>query len=129
MWELIHDESITASENMSIWFDEARATERSILFERNREGLVIGYYHAAFDALGDRFPAATICYGWDVIQVEKNEKDPFLTRVSASADIRNAITCDHDFTCEEIFHAAAVLLGNEDCEGCGPCSRYGKEEE
>lgn len=129
MWHIIHDESITANENLSIWFDDARASERSILFETNREGLVIGYYHSAFDALDDRFPAATICYGWDVIQMENKEKDAFLTKVVGSDDIRKAITCDHDFSCTAIYHVAAVMLSNEECEGCEPCSRYGYKEE
>ena len=112
MWELIHDESITASENI----------------ERNSQGLEIAYYHTAFDAFDDRFAAAAICYGWDVIQVESGEKDGFLSRVADSDDITHAITCDHDFTCEEIFHAAQVVLDNEECDGCEPCARYGKKE-
>jgi hypothetical protein len=128
MWELIHDESITANENMSIWYKETENLDKSILFEVNKQGLSIGYYHTAFDAFDDRFPAAAICYGWDVIQVESGEKDGFLSRVADSDDITHAITCDHDFTCEEIFHAAAVLLDNEECEGCEPCARYGKKE-
>jgi hypothetical protein len=129
MWEIIHDESITANENMTIWYKETENLDKSVLFEVNRQGLTIGYYHTAFDALDDRFPAAVICYGWDVIQVENREKDGFLDRVDNSDDITKAMGCDHDFTCEEIFHAAQVILDNEECDGCEPCARYGQKEE
>ena len=129
MWHIIHDESITASENLSIWLDGANASERSILFEMNREGLRVTYHHTAFDALDGRFAAADICYGWDVIQVESREKDSFLTRASGSDDITKPMGCDHDFTCEDVFHTAQVWLGNEECEGCEPCARYGQKEE
>jgi hypothetical protein len=128
MWEIIHEESITATENLSIWYKETENLDKSILFEVNRRGLTVTYYHTAFDALDDRFPAAAICYGWDVIQMESREKNGFLNRVGDSDDIANAITCSHDFACEEIFHAAQVILGNEECEGCEPCSRYGNKE-
>lgn len=129
MWELIHDESLTADQTLSVWYKETENLDKSILFEVNRQGLTVGYYHTAMDAMYDRFPAASICYGWDVIQVEGGEKDSFLNRVSDSDNINTAMTCDHDFTCEEVFHAAQVILGNEECDGCEPCARYGKKEE
>lgn len=129
MWELIHDESITANENLSIWYRESENLDKFILFEKNEQGVWIVYYHTASDALSGKFPAATICYGWDVIQMESKEKDAFLNKVVGFDDIGKSITCDHDFTCEQISHAAAVMLSNEECEGCEPCARYGYKEE
>ena len=127
MWELIHDESITSNENLSIWYRETENLDKFILFEMNKQGLTVAYYHNAFDAIDGRFAAAEICYGWDVLQVESREKDAFLTRVSMDDNIKSTISCDHDFSCEEIFHAAQVVLGNEECEGCESCARYGTE--
>lgn len=126
MWELIHDESITANENLSIWSKGGR-NDREILFERNSQGLTISYYHTAFDGINEKFPAARICYGWDVIQMENREKDAFLERVVDNQDIHQVLSCDHDFSCEEIFHTAQVVLENEECDGCLPCARYGLE--
>lgn len=132
MWELIHDESITANENLSIWYRESENLDKFVLFEMNKQGLTVAYYHNAFDAIDGRFPAAEICYGWDVLQVENREKDAFLTRISVEDEVyekfgKSIVTCDHDFTCDEILHAAQVVLGNEECDGCEPCARYGKE--
>ena len=129
MWHIVHDESITANENLTIWMKDASGLDREILFERNSQGLEIAYYHTAFDGIYEKFPAAKICYGWDVIQMENNEKDAFLERVVDNQDIHRVLSCEHDFTCEEIFHAAAVMLSNEECDGCEPCARYGYKEE
>ncbi len=49
MWHIIHDESITANENLSIWTKDG--SDREILFERNSQGLEIAYYHTAFDGI------------------------------------------------------------------------------
>ena len=38
MWHIIHDESITANENLSIWMREGKG-DQEILFEKNNQGL------------------------------------------------------------------------------------------
>jgi len=124
-WNLVHDESLRADRVLTIWRNES--TDRT-LFEVNREGLYIMYYFTAADALLNENKVADICYGWDLAMSEGDDavRGAWLNRVADNIG-NDPMTCEHDhFTCNEMFHAAQVLLGNEDEDNCAVCEQVNK---
>jgi hypothetical protein len=119
-WNLIHDESLRADRTLTIWRSES--SDRT-LFEVNREGLYISYYFTAADALNNDNKAADICYGWDLVMSEGSDAVRGAWMNSVADNIGNdAMTCEHiRFTCDEMFHAAQVILGNDDEDNCAVC--------
>lgn len=119
-WNLVHDESLRADRTLTIWRNEGR--DRT-LFEVNREGLYISYYFTAADALNNDNKAADICYGWDLVMSEGDDavRGAWMNRVSDNIG-NDVMTCEHTgFTCDEMFHAAQVILGNDDEDNCAVC--------
>ena len=124
-WNLVHDESLRADRTLTIWRNEGR--DRT-LFEVNREGLYIMYYFTAADALNNDNQAANICYGWDLVMSEGDDavRGAWMNRVSDNIG-NDVMTCEHTgFTCDEMFHAAQVILGNEDEDNCAVCEAVNK---
>lgn len=125
-WSMIHDESITGNRNLRVLArvgDGKGYIDTPVLFERDDEGLYISYYFTAQDALERKNKIAEICYGWDVLMAEGDDAarlawyDTLVKHVGGEQ-----LSCTHTgFTCNEVFHAAAVLLGNEDEDNCAVC--------
>jgi hypothetical protein len=125
-WSMVHDESITASRSLRVLArvgDGKGYIDTPVLFERDDDGLYISYYFTAQDALARDNKIADICYGWDVLMAEGDDAvrlawyDTLVKHVG-----EEPLSCTHaKFTCNEVFHAAAVLLGNEDEDNCAVC--------
>jgi hypothetical protein len=119
-WNLVHDESLRADRTLTIWRNEGR--DRT-LFEMNREGLYISYYFTAQDAINNDNKTADICYGWDLVMSEGDDavRGAWMNRVADNIGA-DTLSCEHTgFTCEEMFHAAQVILGNDDEDNCAVC--------
>lgn len=129
-WEVVHQESPRADLTIEAW---QHYEQKNLLFVREDQGLRIGVYSCAEDAIEDNtdFALAQVCYGWYTILWEKRNKqahDDFLS----DCDIRSAqghgvpFDChDNPGECEDAFHVAQVLLGNEECAGCDRCKEEG----
>lgn len=133
-WSMIHDESISASRSLRVLArvgDGKGYIDTPVLFERDDNGLDITYYFTAQDALARENKIGSICYGWDVLMAEGDDAarlawyDLLVKHVSGEP-----LSCVHTgYTCEQMFHAAAVLLGNEDEDNCAVCAVWCEEEE
>lgn len=127
-WSTIHDESIAASKSLRVLARINDGYEMPVLFEREDEGLYMTYYFTAQDALDLSNRVADICYGWDIVMAEDKDEIrlAWLDRVSKNVGSKEVMSCEHDgYTCEQMFHTAQVILGNEDEDNCGTCQRYG----
>lgn len=124
-WNLVHDEALRADRTLTIWRNDS--TDRT-LFEVNREGLYIMYYYTAADAMSNDNQAANICYGWDLLMSEGEDsvRGAWMNKVADNIG-NDVMTCEHgEESCERMFHAAQVLLGNEDEDGCDVCKAWGE---
>lgn len=122
MWEQIHDEHLTPNRVMSVLYRKTENDDTFVLFEVNRAGQFVDYFISAQDAVVEGNRVTSICYGWDVLMVEAGGgvRDAFLSSVTENRLADEG--CAHGaYTCVQIFHAAQVLLGNEECEGCEVC--------
>lgn len=132
-WSMIHDEDITASKSLRVLArlgDGKGYIDTPVLFERDDDGLYITYYRTAQDALNRDNKIGDICYGWDILMAEGDDAarlawyDLLVHHVSGEP-----LYCVHKgYTCEQMFHAAAVLLGNEDEDNCAVCAVWCEEE-
>ena len=125
-WEVVHDEHIKS--NITLRILVRRGDDNRVLFERDDAGLGVSCYFNATDAIRGEFRISEICYGWDVIMSEDKDqvRSQWLDRVSEHMGSAKPLTCAHDgYTCEQMFHTAQVILGNEDEDNCGTCQRYG----
>lgn len=129
-WALVHQEMPRNDLTVEAW---QHYEQKNLLFLRDSQGLNISVYSCAEDALegnGD-FALAQVCYGWYTLLCEKTGSaahDDFLS----DCDLRSgdghgiAFTChDNPGECEDSFHVAQVLLGNEECDGCDRCKEEG----
>lgn len=133
-WSTIHDEDISASRNLRVLArlgDASGFVNTPVLFERDDEGLYISYYFTAQDALERKNKIGEICYGWDIIMSESEDAvrlawlDLLVKHTGG-----DPLYCVHTgYTCNQMFHAAAVLLGNEDEDNCAVCAVWCGEEE
>lgn len=123
MWEVIHTEELRADRTLTIYFQKAEdLSSDSALFETNVQGLYISYYGGVLDALNAVNRLTQICYGWDVLMSEADgtARDAFFWSILAGRLQDDG--CAHGpYTCDQVHHAAQVLLGNEECEGCEVC--------
>ena len=110
-WQLVHDEYLgTPDRNLSIW----SAPYDQVLFEVNEKGMRIKYYQTAKEAIEGRFPIADACYGYTMLMWEESESDAWLDLVWAEQDSTEITKCVHEGTCDDEFHRAQVVLGNEE---------------
>lgn len=129
-WELVHTECPSGEITIEAWL----ATEDQpghLIFIRNHQGLMFRVYSCAEDAVEDNtdFALADVCYGWYNLLWEKRGKsahNDFLsdcdTRSEYFSGIEHQFTChESSVECEDAYHAAAVVLGNEECAGCERC--------
>ena len=134
-WSTIHDEDISASRNLRVLArlgDASGFINTPVLFERDDNGLDISYYYTAQDALERKNKIADICYGWDIIMSESEDavRLAWLDLLVKRGHGAEPLSCVHTgYTCEQMFHAAAVLLGNEDEDNCAVCAVWCGEEE
>jgi hypothetical protein len=128
-WLQVHQESPRADLNIEAWQQEEK---KNLLFVRDEAGLRVSVYSCAEDALDGKndFALAEVCYGWYTLLWEQGKREAhsdFLddcdTRSAAGHNIPFACH-DHPGECEDAFHAAQVLLENEDCEGCDICTEH-----
>jgi hypothetical protein len=126
-WLQVHQESPRAELNIEAWQQEEK---KNLLFLRDEAGLRVSVYSCAEDALDGKndFALAEVCYGWYSLLWEQGKREAhsdFLddcdTRSAAGHNIPFACH-DHPGECEDAFHAAQVILENEDCEGCDICN-------
>jgi hypothetical protein len=122
MWEIIHTEDWRADRTMSIFHRESENGDHFVLFEVNVDGLYISYYNDAIDAVRNENRLTQVCYGWDVLMAENDQKIRDAFFAAAANGWMGDDGCAHGpYTCDQVHHAAQVLLGNEECEGCEVC--------
>jgi hypothetical protein len=128
-WLQVHQESPRADLNIEAWQQEEK---KNLLFVRDEAGLRVSVYSCAEDALDGKndFALAEVCYGWYTLLWEQGKREAhsdFLedcdTRSAAGHNIPFACH-DHPGECEDAFHAAQVILENEDCDGCEICTEH-----
>jgi len=122
MWQIVHTEELRADRTLTIFHKDSGYGDHKTLFETNVQGLYISYYGGARDAITAENRLTQICYGWDVLMSEADDKvrDAFFW--SALEGRLGDDGCAHGpYTCDQVFHAAQVLLSNEECEGCEVC--------
>lgn len=123
MWQIIHTEELRADRTLSIFYRQSENGDDFVLFETNVDGLYISYYGDARDAITAENRLTQVCYGWDVLMAEQS--DSKVRDALFAAALNNSLGddgCAHDpYTCDQVHHAAQVLLGNEDCDGCEVC--------
>jgi hypothetical protein len=122
MWQIVHTEELRADRTLTIFHKDSGYGDHNTLFETNVEGLYISYYGGARDAITAENRITQICYGWDVLMSEADDKvrDAFFW--SALEGRLGDDGCAHSpYTCDQVHHAAQVLLGNDECEGCEVC--------
>lgn len=122
MWQIIHTEELRADRTLSIFHKDSGYGDHNTLFETNVEGLYISYYGGARDAITAENRLTQVCYGWDVLMSEADERVREAFFSSALEGRLEDNGCAHNpYTCDQVHHAAQVLLGNEECEGCEVC--------
>jgi hypothetical protein len=128
-WLQVHQESPRAELNIEAWQQEEK---KNLLFLRDEAGLRVSVYSCAEDALDGKndFALAEVCYGWYSLLWEQGKREAhsdFLDDCDTrSAEGHNIPFACHDNPgeCEDAFHAAQVILENEDCEGCDICTEH-----
>ena len=126
-WVEVHSEDPRGDTTIEAWLDEER---KNLIFVRNDQGLSLRVYETMEDAInGNTYRAlADVCYGWYNLLWEQEGRDghnKFLTMCderSANGDDGSFRCHDNAGECEDAFHAAAVLLENEECDGCKACT-------
>lgn len=122
MWQIVHTEELRADRTLTIFHKDSGYGDHNTLFETNVEGLYISYYGTARDAITAENRITQVCYGWDVLMSEADDRvrDAFFW--SALEGRLGDDGCAHGpYTCDQVHHAAQVLLGNDECEGCEVC--------
>lgn len=122
MWEQIHDEHLASNRVMCVLYKKTENDDTFLLFEVNRAGQFVDYFISAQDAVAGENRVTSVCYGWDVLMVEQrgSVRDAFLSSVTENRLADEG--CAHGaYTCVQVFHAAQVILGNEECERCEVC--------
>jgi len=129
-WIPVHEEQPRADLSVEAWLNDE---QNNLIFIRGDRGLKYGVYSCMEDALDGNtdFALAEVCYGWYSLlwEVRKHKAhDDFLddcdTRSKEGHGV--AFSChDNLGECEDAFHAAQVVLGNEECEGCDICKEEG----
>ena len=122
MWQIVHTEELRADRTLTIFHKDSGYGDHNTLFETNVEGLYISYYGTARDAITAENRITQVCYGWDVLMSEADDRvrDAFFW--SALEGRLGDNGCAHSpYTCDQVHHAAQVLLGNDECEGCEVC--------
>lgn len=129
-WIPVHEEQPRADLSVEAWLNDE---QNNLIFIRGDRGLKYSVYSCMEDALDGNsdFALAEVCYGWYSLlwEVRKQKAhDDFLddcdTRSKEGHGV--AFNChDNPGECEDAFHAAQVVLGNEECEGCEICKEEG----
>lgn len=122
-WDLVHEECPSADVNIEAWH------QNGLIFVRNDQGLMYHVYSCMEDAVENNtdFALASVCYGWYNMKWERGGKkahDDFLTACDRLSINFNhiPIRCHENAgECEDAYHAAQVLLDNEECDGCDRC--------
>lgn len=126
-WVEVHSEDPRGDTTIEAWLDEER---KNLIFVRNDQGLSLRVYETMEDATSNNTDRALadVCYGWYNLLWEQEGRDghnDFLT----DCDTRSAeghgvpFECHENAgECEDAYHAAAVLLENEECDGCNACT-------
>ena len=120
-WQLIHDEELGDSNRTLCVWSAPHESNSMVLFEVNEQGLRHRYYQTAKDAIEGKFHIADACYGYTMLMWEEHESDAWLDRVWAEQDSTEITECVHKGTCEDEFHRAQVVLGNEESYTCFMC--------
>jgi len=129
-WIPVHEEQPRADLSVEAWLNDE---QNNLIFIRGDRGLRYGVYSCMEDALEGNtdFALAEVCYGWYSLlwEVRKQKAhDDFLDDCDKRSKEGHgvAFAChDNPGECEDAFHAAQVVLGNEECEGCEICKEEG----
>jgi hypothetical protein len=129
-WIPVHEEQPRADLSVEAWLNDDK---NNLIFVRGDRGLRYSVYSCMEDALDGNsdFALANVCYGWYTLLWEKSKHkahDDFLddcdTRSKEAHGI--AFECHNNpGECDDAFHAAQVILGNAECEGCEICKEEG----
>jgi hypothetical protein len=122
MWQIVHTEELRADRTLTIFHKDSGYGDHNTLFETNVDGLYISYYGTARDAITAENRITQVCYGWDVLMSEADDRvrEAFFSSVLDGRLGDDG--CAHSpYTCDQVHHAAQVLLGNDECEGCEVC--------
>ena len=123
-WVITGEQATAANITATSW----RNADGYLVNEVNDQGLTYRYELVAFSL--DGRPKATACYGLANLYWEHHSIAAWLDLVlSVLRSQGNTDLCrTHSavgFDCEQVYHAAQVVLGNEDCDGCEPCDSAG----
>lgn len=126
-WIPVHEESLRGDTTIEAWLQD---DPKNLIFIRNDQGLSYRVYSTMEDAVnGDTSVAlADVCYGWYTLlweqQGHKAHSDFLKDCDTRSAEGHGVPFECHDNAglCEDAFHAAQVLLENEECAGCDACT-------
>jgi hypothetical protein len=130
IWKSVEDEALAADITTTKWVN---AGTGATITETNEQGLRYTYERIviATDGVNVEPQAATICYGFAESYADHLGLDRWLGLVAVSLPLSSFTKsgvlsmCDvvHEgYTCDQMLHAGQVRLGNEDCDGCAPCS-------
>jgi hypothetical protein len=125
VWNLVHDEEFRNDTTMTVHY----ADGLGLIFAVNSEGLTIQFYNSARDAVLAEHRIGEICYGEDIVLYEDGHGlySELLDKVFAATEDK-PYGCEHEGTCEERFHEAQVILGNDEEDDCKSCQKYKEEK-
>ena len=129
-WKAGETESLAADMTTTKWTHTGTG---ATITELNEQGLRYLYERMviAADGVNVEPQAAVVCYGFAEAYADHLGLDRWLGLVAVSLPLSSFTKkgllrmCDvvHEgYTCDQMLHAGQVRLGNEDCDGCAPCS-------
>lgn len=130
IWKSVEGEALAADITTTKWTNTGTG---ATITETNEQGLRYTYERVviATDGVNVEPQAATICYGFAESYADHLGLDRWLGLVAVSLPLSSFTKsgvlsmCEvvhSGYTCDQMLHAGQVRLGNEDCDGCAPCS-------
>jgi hypothetical protein len=130
IWKSAEGEALAADITTTKWVN---AGTGATITETNEQGLRYTYERIviATDGVNVEPQAATICYGFAESYADHLGLDRWLGLVAVSLPLSSFTKsgvlsmCEvvhSGYTCDQMLHAGQVRLGNEECDGCAPCS-------
>ena len=130
IWKSAEGEALAADITTTKWTNTGTG---ATITETNEQGLRYTYERIviATDGVNVEPQAATICYGFAESYADHLGLDRWLGLVAVSLPLSSFTKsgvlsmCEvvhSGYTCDQMLHAGQVRLGNEECDGCAPCS-------
>ncbi len=130
IWKSVEGEALAADITTTKWTNTGTG---ATITETNEQGLRYTYERLviAADGVNVEPQAATICYGFAEAYADHLGLDRWLGLVAVALPLSSFTKsgvlsmCEvvhSGYTCDQMLHAGQVRLGNEECDGCAPCS-------